>query len=97
MSHLGAALSPNRLQIIESLRDGAELQKQLSDYQVEFTQAGNMTMNASEIGTEKGPRVIFYNPILKICASIFSMPFSSSLTLSISDLGSISCFIAIEV
>jgi len=28
------------------LRDGAELQKQLSDYQVQFTQAGNMTMNA---------------------------------------------------
>ena len=46
MSHLGAALSSNRLQIVESLRDSAELQKQLSDYQVQFTQAGNMTMNA---------------------------------------------------
>jgi hypothetical protein len=46
MSHLGAALSSSRLQIVESLRDGAELQKQLSDYQVQFTQAGNMTMNA---------------------------------------------------
>ena len=36
MSHLGAALSSSRLQIVESLRDGAELQKQLSDYQVQF-------------------------------------------------------------
>jgi len=46
MSHLAAALSSIGMQIVESLRDGAELEKQLSDYQVQFTQAGNMTMNA---------------------------------------------------
>jgi hypothetical protein len=46
MAQVGAALSA-RSQIIEPLRDGAELEKQLSDYQVEFTQAGNMTMNAA--------------------------------------------------
>ena len=45
MSHLGATLSSSRLQIVDSLRDGAELEKQLSDDQVQFTQAGNMTMN----------------------------------------------------
>ena len=48
MAQVGAALSAARLQIIEPLRDGAELEKQLSDYQVQFTQAGNMTMNAAE-------------------------------------------------
>jgi hypothetical protein len=48
MAQVGAALSAARLQIIEPLRDGAELEKQLSDHQVQFTQAGNMAMNAAE-------------------------------------------------
>ena len=47
MAQLGAALSSNRLQILDGLRDGPEIERRLADYQVEFTQAGNMTMNAA--------------------------------------------------
>jgi hypothetical protein len=46
MAQVGAALSA-RSQIIEPLRDGAELEKQLSDFQLEFTQKGNMTLKAA--------------------------------------------------
>lgn len=47
MAQVGATLSANRLQILDGLRDGPEIERQLADYQVEFTQAGNMTMNAA--------------------------------------------------
>jgi hypothetical protein len=47
MARLGAALSPNRRQILDGLGDRPEIERQLADYQVEFTQAGNMTMNAA--------------------------------------------------
>lgn len=47
MGQLGAALSSNKIQILESLRDRQELEKQLSDFQVEYTSKGNMTLNAA--------------------------------------------------
>ena len=47
MAQLGAALSDDKLQILDGLRDGKEIDKQLADYQVELTTAGNMTMNAA--------------------------------------------------
>ncbi len=47
MTQLGAALSDDKLQILDGLRDGKEIDKQLADYQVELTTAGNMTMNAA--------------------------------------------------
>ena len=40
-------MSADKLKILDELRDGAELEKQLADFQVEFTKAGNMTMNAA--------------------------------------------------
>lgn len=47
MGQLGAALSSNEVQILDSLRDRQELEKQLSDFQVEYTAKGNMTLNAA--------------------------------------------------
>ena len=47
-----AAISSNRLRIAQSPRNGAEPRKRLSDDQVGFTQAGDMTMNAPAGGND---------------------------------------------
>lgn len=47
ISVLSAAMSQRKLVAAEGLPDGRELQRQLEDFQVEFTVAGNVTANAA--------------------------------------------------